>query len=110
MYAKRARLRNHSNNILQTARIHAEIESFEEADNVSGIGYLGLGDNFHALSAALLKEKGYRAGDGLVLKKAAEWSVVAGRRVFPSWDLSKKDAPELHCRHRWTSWRGFTVC
>ena len=97
MYAKRARLHNHSNNILQTARIHAEIESFEEADNVSGIGYL---DYFHALSGALLKEKGYRAGDGLVLKKAAEWTVVAGRRVYPSRDLRKKDAPELHSRHR----------
>ena len=59
------------------------------------------GDNYHPLSASLLKSKGYAAGTAFVKSKSAEWEIASGRRVHPNRDLSKKEPPEPHCRHRW---------
>ena len=99
-WRKRARSENHDSKHMLQVRLRSEIDDLEGACRESGMGYLGMGDRWHALSEQSLLEAGYYS-PGFVKHMAGEWE-LSGVRV-PNM-ASKRDKPTQrpsHCRSRW---------
>ena len=99
-WRKKARSENNDSKQMLQMRLRCEIDDLEGACCESGMGYLGMGDRWHALSEKSLLEAGYYQ-PGFVKRMASEWE-LSGVRV-PN-KASSKDKPTQrpsHCRARW---------
>ena len=98
-WRKQARLEKRDSEQMLKMRLRSEIDDLEGACRESGMGYLGMGDRWHALSEQSLFEAG-DGGTGFVKRMASERE-LSGVRV-PNMS-SGKDQPTRrpgHCRAR----------
>ena len=95
-WRKQAQLHNRQQRAIRRANVESLIGEFKDADTMTGLGYLGLGDATAPISVPTLIAGGYDAG-GFTSRRSARWELRSGRRIGDSREATQTSVLPDHC-------------